>query len=232
MPSSHMASLRSGGGPRPWPATLDRMKIYVNRKGPGDPGDKLSVKIKLLTDRRPHLPEIQHIVMQIKQGAGERWEAHSRFGGARWAGGWDAPSRACRAEAAEGRGWSSGPHTPAGAQRSAPRLRTASGSEWRCGCSEAAGTPTPSSLGGTGGAGQGRGWVRWARGLWGWREMSERVLPSVLLCLPSREPAPKLSLPEAAAGGTDRWMKRVRMHMESGGGQATKAGRFSNGGGA
>ena len=81
------------------------MKIYADRKGPGDPGDKLSVKIKLLTDRRPHLPEIQHIVMQIKQGgAGERWEAHGRFWGAGCAGGWDAPSRACRAEAAEGRG--------------------------------------------------------------------------------------------------------------------------------
>lgn len=40
----------------------------MDRRGPGDPGDKLSVKIKLLTDRRPHLPEIQHIVMQIKQG--------------------------------------------------------------------------------------------------------------------------------------------------------------------
>lgn len=69
--------------------------------------------------------------------------------------------------------------------------------------------------------------------MWGGRgvggrgeERSERVLPSLLLCLPSREPAPKLSLPEAAAR-TDGWMK-IRVNMESGGGQATRSGRFSN----
>jgi hypothetical protein len=40
----------------------------VDRKGWGDRGEGLSVKIKLIKYRRPHLPEIQHIMMQIKQG--------------------------------------------------------------------------------------------------------------------------------------------------------------------
>lgn len=144
------------------------MKIYVDRKGPGDPGDKLSVKIKLFTDRRPHLPEIQHIVMQIKQGgpgsAGRPTAASGEPAGL-------AAGTPLRGPA--GRRWLRvGASLPGHTLRPARSARPPGsgpppGSEWRCGCSEAAGTPTPSSLGGTGGAGQRKGWVRWASRLWG-----------------------------------------------------------------
>lgn len=50
LPSSHMASLRRGGGCAPGPDTGQDENRH-GQKGPGDPGDKLSVKIKLLTDR-------------------------------------------------------------------------------------------------------------------------------------------------------------------------------------
>lgn len=42
-------------GSRALARTLDRMKIYMDRKGPGDPGDKLSVKIKLLRQKTIYL---------------------------------------------------------------------------------------------------------------------------------------------------------------------------------